>query len=319
MSSTARIRRRRVVLLTGGLGGARLTPHLRDELGPDRLTVIVNVGDDLTWFGLRICPDLDSVLYALAGLWDAGRGWGRRDETFQVRDALDGLGARPWFNVGDRDLAFHLLRAELLRAGATLTEATHELARRLGVTGVVVLPASDEPAETTIVLADGRELHFQEWYVREKADLPVRAVRFPHRPASGAALAALRDADAVVLGPSNPITSIGAILALTGLGTAVRQVPRRIAVSPVVARVAPPTADLRHHTHARRQLLAAVSCADTPGAIAARYANLVDRFVLDRADATDAEQVHRVGLQPVLTDVLDSAALARTLVALIDE
>jgi LPPG:FO 2-phospho-L-lactate transferase len=130
-----------VVLLTGGLGGARLAPSLRDALGPGRLTVVANVGDDLTWHGLRVCPDLDSVTYSLAGLWDSERGWGLEDETFRVRDALAGLQEPTWFNVGDRDLALHLLRTEQLRTGRSLAQTTQELSRRFGVVDVEVIPA----------------------------------------------------------------------------------------------------------------------------------------------------------------------------------
>lgn len=177
-----------VVLLTGGLGGARLAPALRDALGPDRLTVVANVGDDLTWHGLRVCPDLVSVTYSLAGLWDSERGWGLREETFRVRDALVDLDAPAWFNVGDRDLAYHLLRGDRVREGYSLTEATRELSRRLGIEEVEILPASDEPCETHMLLEDERLLHFQEWYVGERAKPELREVRLARGTASGAAV-----------------------------------------------------------------------------------------------------------------------------------
>ena len=208
----------RLVLLTGGFGGARIAPALSDAVSPGQLSVIANVGDDLTWFGLRICPDVDSVLYSLAGLWDDQTGWGLRGDSFRARDTVASLDEPPWFNVGDRDLGLHLLRTELLRSGLTLTEVTRELARRLGIQQVAVIPASDQPSETRVVLEDGRVLHFQEWYVKEKAHPPVRQVKVAHGPASPAALTALRDSDAVILGPSNPVSSIGPILALDGVG-----------------------------------------------------------------------------------------------------
>jgi LPPG:FO 2-phospho-L-lactate transferase len=282
-------------------------------LGPGRLTVIANVGDDLTWLGLRICPDVDSNLYAMAGLWDAARGWGRAHDTFRTRDALASMGADPWFAVGDADLALHLRRTDLLRSGRTLTEATVELARRLGAEADTVLPASDEPSETHLRLEDGRQVHFQEWYVKERARPAVRSVHLAGGPASPAALAALRHADAVVLGPSNPITSIGTILALSGMGDAVARVPLRIAVSPVVVRIDALDDATRPHTLARRKLLASEGCPDHPGAIAGRYTRLVDYFVLDRADAEEQADVRSVELQPVLADLLDPVALARTL------
>jgi LPPG:FO 2-phospho-L-lactate transferase len=303
----------RLVLLTGGFGGARLVPHLADVLGPGQLTIIANVGDDLTWLGVRICPDVDANLYAMAGLWDSARGWGRADDTFRTRDALASLKVDPWFGVGDADLALHLLRTELLRSGRTLTEATVELARRLGVERATVLPASNEPSETHLRLSDERYVHFQEWYVRERARPAVRSVYLAGGPASPAALAALRDADAVVLGPSNPITSIGAILALSGMEEAVARVPLRIAVSPVVIRVDALDDAARAHTLARQRILASEECLDHPGAIAGRYKRLVDYFVLDRADAEEQADVRSVELQPVLADLLDPVALAQTL------
>jgi LPPG:FO 2-phospho-L-lactate transferase len=306
----------RVVLLTGGFGGARLIPALRDAVPPGQLSVVSNVGDDLTWFGLRVCPDTDSILYSLAGLWDSQTGWGLRGESFRVRDGLATLGVPPWFNVGDRDLALHLLRASLLHSGLTLTEVTSELARRLGAAEVAVIPASDQPSETHVVLADGRVLHFQEWYVQEEARPPVKEIKIARGPASPAALEALRNSDAVILGPSNPVSSIGTILALAGVGDAVRQAPCRIAVSPVVLGVGTGDAGIRHHARARARLLAAEHGADTPPDIAGRYRGIVQYFVLDRADSGHIPEVKRLGLDPVTCDVLDAGDLARALVSL---
>ncbi len=305
-----------VVLLTGGLGGARLAPSLRDALGPGRLTVIANVGDDLTWHGLRVCPDLDSVTYSLAGLWDSERGWGLEDETFRVRDALAGLRELPWFNVGDRDLALHLLRTEQLRAGRSLARTTQELSRQLGVNDVELLPASDEPSETRMFLKDGRLLQFQEWYVREGARPELSKVRRAGGAASRAAIHAIEGAGGGVLGPSNPVTSIGAILALEGIEEAVRNVPLRVAVSPVVVGVRSDNPGVRHHALARQRTLATVECTDEPGEISARYAGLVEHFLLDHADAGYEKEVSRNGLEPILADLLDARALANALVAL---
>lgn len=306
----------RIALLTGGFGGAQLVPALRDAVPPGQLSLITNVGDDLTWFGLRVCPDTDSILYSLAGLWDSQAGWGLRGESFRVRDALAALGVPPWFNVGDRDLAFHLLRASLLRSGLTLTEVTRELAQRLGVQEVAVIPASDQPSETRVVLADGRVLHFQEWYVRDEARPPVKEVKIARGPASPAALAALRGSDAVILGPSNPVSSIGTILALAGVEDAVRRVPCRIAVSPVVLGVGTADAGIRHHARARERLLAAEEGADTPPDIASRYDGLVQHFVLDRTDSGHVPEIERLGLDPVTCNVLNADDLARALVRL---
>jgi LPPG:FO 2-phospho-L-lactate transferase len=304
-----------VVLLTGGLGGARLAPCLRDVLDPGKLSIVANIGDDLTWHGLRVCPDLDSVTYALADLWDSERGWGLHDETFNVRDALTGLHAPQWFNVGDRDLALHLLRSDHLRSGRTLTDATRELSRELGVADVTVLPASDEPNETHMLLKDGRLLHFQEWYVREGAVPELSEVRLADGAASKAAIQAIEGADVVVFSPSNPITSIGAILALEGIEEAIRRVPCRIAVSPVVTGIEPNDAGARHHALARQRTLATEGFADDPSGISARYSSLAELFLLDNADADYTEEIRRAGLEPVHADLLDSPALARTLVS----
>lgn len=305
--------RHSVALLSGGLGGARLAPALRDALGPGRLSVISNVGDDLYWHGLRVCPDLDSVTYALAGLWDSGRGWGLRDETFHVRDALADLAGPEWFNVGDRDLALHLLRSERLRAGHTLSDTTRELLPRLGVAGVDVLPASDEPAETRVLLEDGRLLHFQEWYVGEGARPELAEVRLAHGKASEAAVEAIETAETVILGPSNPVTSIGAILALDGVEEAVRRAPRRVVVSPVVSSVPPEDDGARHHANARGRALATLGRSDTPGDIAGMYTGLAGEFVVDHEDSKYEEEVRQAGLEPVRADLLDAPALARTL------
>lgn len=304
-----------VVLLTGGLGGARLAPRLRDALGPDRLTVIANVGDDLAWHGLRICPDLDSVTYSLAGLWDAERGWGLSDETFLVRDALVNLDAPAWFNVGDRDLAFHLLRGDRLNSGHGLTGATRELSRQLGVKDVELLPASDEMCETHVLLRDGRLLHFQEWYVGERAKPELAEVRLARGTASEAAVEAIERADLLVLGPSNPVTSIGAILALEGVREAVTRAPLSAAVSPVVVGIRSDDPGVKHHALARQRTLSTVGHTDDPSEISALYTGLVEHYLIDHADAAYEQKVRNNGLEPVWTDLLDAGALAHALVA----
>jgi len=308
--------RAKVALLAGGLGGARLAPALCQALGGHRLSVIANVGDDLDWFGLRVCPDLDSVTYALADCWDRERGWGRRGETFRVRDALVALGANAWFSVGDADLALHLERTARLRAGESLSAITRELSRRLGI-DVAVLPASNEPCPTRFRLRDGRILEFQQWYVREGARPEVQETLLSKGTPARAALEAVDGADAVVLAPSNPVTSVGAILALEGMWEAVRSVARRIAVSPVVVGRTIDNPAIEHHQLARRRVLAAEGLEDRPGSIAGRYADLVQVFVLDHRDGGETEEVRRAGLEAVATDVLDDRRLAETLAGLV--
>jgi len=310
-----------VVLLTGGLGGARLAPTLARVLGPGRLTVIVNVGDDLDWHGLRVCPDLDTVLYALGGQFDRERGWGRTGDTFTVTDALRSLGEAAWFGIGDRDLATHLVRSDLLEVGRSLTDATRELARRLGVFDPVVLPASDGRCPTVLELADGRRTGFQEWYVGMRAVPAVSAVRLGAGTAAPTALEALDGAAAVVLGPSNPVASIGTILSLEGMTEAVAAVPIRIAVSPTVDAVGPLSTTIAHHALARRQLLAASGGTDSPSGVAAHYARhhpgLVDRYLIDERDVAEASSVAGSGLRPLPVALLDPDRLASALAGLV--
>jgi LPPG:FO 2-phospho-L-lactate transferase len=306
----------RVAVLSGGFGGARLLPALSEIVPAGHLRVIANVGDDLTWFGLRVCPDVDSILYSLAGLWNQTAGYGVRGETFHTLDRLSDLDCRPWFNVGDRDLALHLLRTAFLQSGLTLTEATQELARRLGIQDVEVIPASDEPGETHVVLEDGRVLHFQEWYVKERGQPPVRQVRMARGSASPAALEALYTADTVILGPSSPVASVGPILALDEVRDAVLRAARRIAVCPVARHTGPVSDAVAHHSGARQRLLAAEGAADAPVDIAERYADLVQHFVLDRRDDRYLTAIRRLGLNPVTCDLLSPSELAGVLVRL---
>lgn len=307
----------RVVLLSGGLGGARLAPALARRLGPGRLTVVVNVGDDVDWHGLRVCPDLDSVLYALAGCFDHERGWGIAGDTFHVASALAELGGPSWFQVGDLDLATHLRRTALLREGRTLTEVAATLAGALGVGAVTVLPAADEPNPTHLVLADGRRMGFQDWYVAGEARPRLQAVELAAGYAAPQALAALRSAEAVVIGPSNPVTSIGAVLALTGMRSAVAAVPTRFAVSPVVEGAPLSTVAVDHRARARRRVLATAGARDTPAGVARLYGDLVQTFVLDVRDVTSLDTIRRFGVAAASADLLNGDALADTLAGLL--
>lgn len=306
-----------VVLLAGGTGGARLAPALcRLDPAPG-LSVVANVGDDVEWFGLRICPDLDAITYALAGLWDADRGWGQRDETFTVAGALRTFGTAQWFNVGDRDLALHLFRHGLLSEGTTLTRAAAAILDSLGVQGIALLPASDALPGTQIQTRGGKVVTFQEWYVRDRAEDEVEAVILPTAEPAPDVLTALKAADAVIIGPSNPITSIAPILALPGVRDAVRRVPLRIAVTPIVLGVPPANSGIQHHTDARTRVLRSIGLKDTPGDIATIYSDLVQCFVIDQSDREFTQQVADTGLVPALCDTLDPDALARALNELI--
>jgi LPPG:FO 2-phospho-L-lactate transferase len=233
-----------IVVLAGGVGGARFLAGLRSAVPDARLTAVVNTGDDVTMHGLRICPDLDTVMYTLGGGIDPERGWGRAGESWTVKEELAAYGAEPtWFGLGDRDLATHLVRTRMLDAGYPLSQVTAALADRWQP-GVELLPMSDQRVETHVVVADpetGRQqaIHFQEWWVRHRAGLEPRAfVQVgvdAAKPAPGVA-EAFAAADAVLLAPSNPVVSVGTILGVPGLREALLATPGRVVgVSPIVS------------------------------------------------------------------------------------
>src|SRR6185503_10147290 len=226
----------RVTALAGGTGAAKLLRGLASCLDPRDLTIIGNTGDDTDVWGLHVSPDLDTITYALAGLLDVGRGWGRADETFHALAAMAALGAPSWFSLGDRDLATHLTRTGALRAGDTLTAVTARLAARLGV-AARILPMSDAPVRTSVTTTEGRRT-FQEYFVRDRAQGDVVSVAYEGaataRPAPGV-LEAIAEADLVLVCPSNPVTSIGPILAVPGIADALRATKAPvIGVSPII-------------------------------------------------------------------------------------
>jgi LPPG:FO 2-phospho-L-lactate transferase len=280
---------------------------------PEQVTAVVNTGDDDEFFGLYVCPDLDIVTYALAGLVDESRGWGYRGDSFHCLEALGHLGHETWFHLGDRDLATHVHRTSLLRQGCTLSQAAADIADRLGVR-VRLLPMSDDRVPT-VVETDAGTLSFQEYLVKRGARDRVRAVRFQGiekaRPAPGV-LEALGQAQVIIVAPSNPIGSIEPILSLLGVREAVRaSAAPVVAVSPVVAgRVFQPPAD---------GMLAGLGHEVSARGVARLYVTFADAFVLDEQDATQAEDVAALGLQPVVTNTVmtgpaEREALARVVV-----
>jgi LPPG:FO 2-phospho-L-lactate transferase len=280
--------------------------------------VVGNTGDDLRMHGLAVSPDLDSVAYTLAGLGDEDRGWGLAGETWNVREALVRLGEPGWFALGDRDVATHLLRTRLLAEGATLSQATAELCRRLGVP-LRLLPMSDQRVETRVEVdgpAGPEDLGFQEWWVGRQARDPVRRVRFEGaeraRPAPGV-LEAIGAASGIVLCPSNPVVSIAPILAVPGIRDAVLAARCRVvAVTPIVG-----GAPVRGMAD---RLLPAWDVEVSARGVAGLYAGLADAFVLDTVDAAQAGDVAGLGLEPVVVPTLmhtaeDAAALAKAALA----
>ena len=286
----------RVVVLAGGVGGAKLAHGLAQILPPEQLTVVVNTGDDFEHLGLTICPDIDTVLYNLAGVNHPEQGWGRADESFHVLEEAKRLGHDAWFLLGDKDIALHLLRREMLDKGLSLTEVTLELARRLGVAHPV-LPMSDQPVRTVILTPEG-PMPFQEYFVRRRTEPVMQGMRLEGlaqaRPTEQVRRA-LEEADAVVFAPSNPFVSIGPILALPGVRERIAAKPT-LAVSPIIGGQAlkGPAAKMMQEQGLE------VSAAG----VARHYAGLVNGFVLDRADEGLAAEVAALGMRAFVTDTI---------------
>ena len=302
-----------ITVLTGGTGGAKFVQGLVRILPPDELTVIVNTGDDLAWWGLHVSPDLDSITYALAGILSRERGWGVEGDTFTCLERMRQLGAPAWFQIGDRDLATHLRRTQLL-AVHTLTGATAEIASEMGVRARI-LPMSDHRVETRVLTAAG-DLSFQEYFVRERYRVPVRGVRFAGadqaHPAPGV-IESLREADAVLIAPSNPITSIGPILSVPGIRQALRDTAAQVAaVSPIVGgtAVSGPAGELMK----TQQLPVSIA------GVAQAYQDFLDVLIADERDRPHAAEVEQLGVQIAFANtIMDSdnvkAELARAAVS----
>jgi LPPG:FO 2-phospho-L-lactate transferase len=298
-----------VVCLSGGVGGAKLARGLQDVLAPDELTVIGNVGDDVEVLGLHVSPDLDSVLYALAGLNDEERGWGRAGETWEALDSVAAWGGESWFRLGDRDLGLHLVRTQALRAGEPLSAATARLTAAAGLE-TRLLPATDDRLRTHVVTPAGT-FPFQEWFVARGHRDDVDDVRYEGattaRPAEGV-LEAVSAAALIVIAPSNPYVSIGPILAVDEVRRvlAERSVPC-IGVSPLIGG--------RAVRGPLDRMLRRMAGGVTPQHVADRYDGLLDTLVIDRADA-GAE----VGVPVETTDTLmrDRDAAARLATAVLE-
>lgn len=316
----------RVTVLAGGVGAARFLRGLLLAVAPDAVTAVVNVGDDTELHGLEVSPDLDTITYTLADAIDPTRGWGLRDETWnamtQVRayaesngisaDAERGNDAAGWFSLGDRDLGTHLYRTSRRRAGASLSEVTAEIVRAWGL-GLTLIPASEDPVRTRVRTVDGRDLSFQEYFVREHHDVAVREVHVEGAadaaPSPGV-IEALASADCVCIAPSNPVVSIDPVLAVPGVREAVAAARRRtVAISPIVGGEALKGPAAR--------LLSELGHEASVVGVARWYAPLAATLVIDRADAELADAVRAEGVECVVTDTIMttpqvSEALART-------
>ena len=303
-----------ITVLTGGTGGAKFVDGLRQIVRPEDLTIIVNTGDDLLWWGLYVSPDLDSITYMLAGRLSQERGWGVKGDTFYCLQAMAQLGQPIWFHSGDRDIATHILRSKLLSEGKALSEVTAEIAGRLGIKARI-LPMSDSRVETRIGTPIG-ELSFEEYFVERWYQDPVQSVRFAGasdaEPAPGV-IQAIRSADFVLLAPSNPVTSIGPILAVPGIRQALRESRARIvAVSPIVggAAVSGPAGIL----------MQAQGYAVSIAGVAEFYKDFLDVLVVDSRDREAAEELRTSGMPVHCTATImrtpsDRVALAESVLA----
>jgi LPPG:FO 2-phospho-L-lactate transferase len=294
----------KVALLSGGVGGARFARGLVDVAGGANLPIVGNVGDDLEVLGLSVSPDLDSVLYALAGLHDEVRGWGRAGETWEALETVSTLGGEDWFRLGDRDLGLHLVRTQALRAGEPLSAVTARLARALGIEPAI-LPATDDRLRTWIDTPAG-SFQFQEWFVARGHRDEVDGVRFEGEPhAAPGVVEAIEAAEAILIAPSNPYVSIWPILAVPEIRAALeaRRVPS-VAVSPLVGgRAVKGPAD---------RMLARMAGGTTPEHVAGCYSGLIDALVVDESDPTGPLAVRRVVAKTLMTDLAASRRLAET-------
>jgi LPPG:FO 2-phospho-L-lactate transferase len=308
----------RIVALAGGIGGARFLRGLRHTAPEADITVIGNTGDDISLFGLRICPDLDTVMYTLGGGINEDQGWGRADETFTLREELAAYEIGPsWFTLGDRDFATHIVRTQMLDAGYPLSAVTEALCDRWRP-GVRLLPMTDDRVETHVVIddADGRRaIHFQEWWVRLHAEVPAVSIAAvgaeDAKPAPGV-LEAIEAADVVLLPPSNPVVSVGTILAVPGIRAAVAA-KTVVGVSPIIG-----GAPVRGMADA---CLTAIGVETSAAAVAAHYGpELLDGWLVDTADADVTVDGIAVRSRPLLmTDIEATARIARAALDLAGE
>jgi LPPG:FO 2-phospho-L-lactate transferase len=303
-----------VVVLTGGTGGAKLVNGLSLEVKPDKLVVVCNIADDFVLHGLYISPDLDTITYTLAGLTDAAKGWGIKDDTFVALQWLGRYGGETWFNLGDKDLAIHITRSALLREGIKLSEVTKRVCKALGVKATV-LPVSDDRVETRITTARGN-LSFQEYFVRDRWADDVMNVSFvgaeKSRPAPGV-IKALQEADAIVICPSNPVTSIGPILAVPEVKAAIEKSGAPVVgVSPIIQ-----GAPVNGPAH---KLMAAQGLEVSAFGVAAVYADCLDAILIASEDQELKGKIEELGIKPVTTSIRmnslsDKRCLARKVLA----
>ena len=300
-----------ITALAGGVGAARFLTGLVELVNQKDLSVIVNTGDDIELFGLHISPDVDIVTYTLAGIVDEEKGWGIRGDTFHCLEALRKFNDETWFNLGDRDLATHIFRTNLLKNGVKLSEVTARVSRLLGLE-VAILPMTDDRFETRVLIEEGL-VHFEEYFVKRGGHDEVLGVEFlggdRAKPAAGV-LEAIRDAEKVIVCPSNPIVSIGTILAVNGVRDALRRTDaKKVAVSPIIA-----GAPVKGPAD---KLMRGLGFEVSAFSVAELYSDFLDTFVLDVADSAERDRIEKLGVEVEVTNTLmksleDKVELART-------
>jgi LPPG:FO 2-phospho-L-lactate transferase len=300
-----------ITALAGGVGAARFLTGLVKLVNEQDLSIIVNTGDDIELFGLHISPDIDIVTYTLAGIVDEEKGWGIRGDTFQCLGALRRLNQEVWFNIGDRDLATHIFRTNLLKKGLKLSEVTAKVNRALGL-NVAMLPMTDDKFETRIVTGEG-SIHFQEYLVKRGAKDEVLGVDFvgadKAEPAAGV-IDSLMNAELVIVCPSNPIVSVGTILAVKGVRDALRRTEaKKVAISPIIA-----GAPVKGPAD---KLLKGLGLEVSAYSVAKLYADFLDTFILDAADSAEKDKIKKLGIEVKVTNTImrnleDKIQLAKT-------
>lgn len=304
-----------VTVLAGGVGAARFLEGLIRLAAQDHVTIIGNTGDDVEFYGLRICPDLDIVTYTLAGVVDAERGWGIRNDTNYCQQSLAGLGFESWFWLGDRDMATHIYRTSRLREGATLTEVTGELTKRFGLR-VNLIPMSNDRVETRII-TDHEELNFQEYFVKRHAQDAVRGVKFlgaEEADPSPGVIDSIRTSDHILIAPSNPAVSIGPILAIKGIRQALRENRRKtVGISPIIA-----GAPVKGPAD---KLMAGLGQEVSAYGVAQTYVDIMTGFIIDSQDKKIESRIKSLGVNVAVTDTLmrsldDKVRVAKTVLDL---
>jgi LPPG:FO 2-phospho-L-lactate transferase len=287
-----------ITALAGGVGAARFLTGLVELVKGKDLSIIVNTGDDIELFGLHISPDVDIVTYTLAGIVDEGKGWGIRGDTFHCLEALRKFNGETWFNLGDKDLATHIFRTNLLKSGLKLSEVTARITRLLGVEAAI-LPMTDDRFETRVLIEEG-SVHFEEYFVKRGAKDEVLGVEFfgadKAEPAEGV-LESIKEAELVIICPSNPVVSIGTILSVEGVRDALRHTAaKKVAVSPIIA-----GAPVKGPAD---KLLRGLGFEVSAYSVAKLYSDFLDTFILDAADSAERDKIENLGVEVKVTNTL---------------